>query len=197
MTLWRLFLLLLPAVASRAQAGDSPPFGSLTFEPLGYAVYPLRTRGAEATYRLSPDRAVSLSYAEGKTEQLLTAYEASLLLARYKVLIGSLSQLNAGFGVRQFSQRLDVATATGSGASTALEAAVVSELSFGTRFETGRVLLVCDWLGVALPLARFGSRAAYPEGVEASERAAAEDSFAKVARRPSLEFLRFSAGIAL
>ena len=183
------------ALASAARAAEELPRGFATVEPFGYAVYPLPSKGAEAGFFLAPDAAISFSFAKGNATQLLTKYDASLLLVRYKLLVGSLSHGNFGIGARRFAETLDVPTTTGVFNASAHRTSVIAEASFGSRFNVGPALVACDWLGVALPLATLSQGDNYPDNVDASERDQDRADFAKVTTKPSLELLRLSVGV--
>jgi hypothetical protein len=178
---------ILLALTATAPVAGAAELGTVTLEPLGYAVYPLPTRGAEVAYQLTPEDAVSLSFAKGAAAQLLVDYDVTLLLVRYRRAIGSLSRANFGLGTR--------ALAESSSTGTARQTALVAESSFGSNYDWGPALLACDWIGIVYPVSTLSHASAYASDADAGDVALDRANFDHLTHKPTLELLRLSVGV--
>lgn len=186
-------LALAALLASPATAQDAGPSVALTYEPAGFAVYPIPTRAVEAAWFPGPDGSLSLSYAKGSAEQLQATYTAELLLLRYRRHFG-LSHLNAGLGARtlgyerpQVIQGEDTVTKISS-------TMAVAEASFGNQVTLGPLVLGCDWAGAAVPLTRLKSRSDIPDSYDEEEKEASEEAARRVAFVATMQFMRVYVG---
>lgn len=194
MRLLFLFILLLAGWAGPSRAQESSPTLSVAVEPAGFATYPVPTQAAEIGYYLSPESALSLSYAKGTTTQLLAKYDAQLALIRYKHFFGAVSHFNFGLGYRSFESHFEVKAGAENEDVTVSSAAVVAEASFGNQVVIGPLYFGCDWIGGTAPIARLREKSNYPEEADESETEDYEQSFGEVAYKPIMQFMRVFVG---
>lgn len=191
-------VLALTLVPTSLWASDSSvaPTVALGVEPIGYAVYPIPTRGAFLDYYLTPDGVVGISYARGQHQQLLAENYAEMTMVRYRWLIGSLTRVNIGAGYRTLGTRYSVRTSTGEDADVDTSMKVVlAELSFGTHLELGVLQISCDWLGISVPLSKVAYKDGFPETADATAKDANEEEFNRIAFVPTLQFVRLGVGV--
>lgn len=187
-------MLIIP-VCSQAQESGSASY-SLSLEPIGFAVYPIQTTGANIGFGVDPTSLWEISYAQGETKILLATLTAELILVRYKHFIGSMAYLNFGIGTRKLAMDYDVRTTEGETGVRTEEEVAVGEFGIGTRFGTETLIYGVDWIGVTYPLSKIGSKNSYPDNAVEEEEESNQDALEKTAFKPSGQFFRPYIGIA-
>lgn len=194
-----LFLLcsaVLPFSVVAQNSSDRGPVIGLAIEPAGYAVYPIATKGVEASYYLSPLTALSASYARGTSEQLLAKSDAQLTILRFKYFFGAISHINLGIGERSIGYRYSVKLVSDESKDVTVGmSALVTEVSFGNQLHFGPVQLGCDWLGAVFPLVKLKNENNFPADAADAEAESESDAVKKVAFVPSLQFMRLFVGV--
>jgi hypothetical protein len=192
------FWLTTAFVSMTLQAQDNEgSIFSLTVEPVGFAVYPIPSQGAELDIFIAPDLALAVNYATGSTEQLLAKTTSQLALLRLKYFFGAISHVNLGIGYRSIGTEYDVMSASlGQVDVQKTMKVAVSELSFGNQISWGPLQFSCDWLGIVVPVAKLAYHDDVPgDVVEGGGDDVDADEMQKVAFAPTLQFVRFSVGV--
>lgn len=170
--------------------------GSVMIEPIGFAVYPIPSRGVEIALNTDGEDAVSVSYAAGEHSRLLTKYHTELALVRYRWTLGSMSHLHLGFGSRGLRQTYAVQRDDGSSADLRAETHFFAlESSFGSHLRIGPIRFSCDWLGFVLPISNYRQKTSTPDGIDPSEQEENNDALERAAWVPTLQLLRLSTGV--
>jgi len=171
-------VIAIQVLASTAAAG---------VEPVGFAVYPIPTRGAEVSWFVEDDRTLTLSVARGETEQLLAKHEAELAVLKYRMLVGDITHLSLGAGVRTLRYERE---------AVAIEAKeLVGEANFGNRLKWGPFALGCDWLGVTLPFKALSTKKDWPADVSEEDAAEYEKASDGIMAATRMQFMRVYAGV--
>lgn len=181
---------------AHAEVG-SPPHGSVMLEPIGFAVYPILSRGLEVGWYATANDLLTTSYATGKHSRLLTDYRTELALLRYRRQLSSLTHVNLGFGYRGLGQVYKIQRDDGSQVSHHAETQLlILETSLGNHLRLGLINLSCDWLGIVVPIAPYRDHKSSPDGVDPSEQEENQDALERVAWVPTLQLMRVSMGIS-
>jgi hypothetical protein len=188
--------LLFGSVPARADSSGNAgtPTAWVTFEPFGYAVYPIQTRGGAASYFLAPDRAVALSYEEGRSSRLLETVSAQLWTLEIKSLLGSMTHYDVGLGYRAVSFGYQVAAGGAERTASVQASALVASFSFGNHLQIGPLIFGCDWLGVTIGLKRLSNSQNFPANTDPTEQSGDQHDVDQATLDPALQFMRVFAG---
>jgi hypothetical protein len=169
----------------------------LSAEPIGFAVTPLPTYGANIGLYLSSNAILQVEYASGSIGLGFYDLGAKSLGINVKFFTGNSFYLKTGFDYRRISISgvkclfcSDPYFKLDGGSADSIALAV----GLGNQWQWNTFTMGCDWLGVTAPVITQYSNDFHQSRISAQDQARIDGAFDRVAKAVSLQLLRIYLG---
>ena len=181
-------------VGDQICTAESPQY-SLTYEPMGFCIYPIQSRGGSVSYKMNDKTTLNFSHCKGSHEELLAKIDGEVNSLKMVYDLNQALNLHAGTGIRTISSEYHVRVNNIPQSSETRSVSAIIELGIGSKVHIGPATISALWAASHIPVYKITETDDFPSNADPGERHNNADAIEKTKFLPSTSLFRFSMGV--